>query len=208
MRPGGVVSFKKIGYLKFLGKNKLLFFMLFLFIFGFVLGNALFNGSSAAEISKLIFNYYLAVRNNSFIRILFPVMFEYLFFAILLFAAGTSLTGVIVSPLICCSAGMYFGALVSFTYSTYAIKGIAFNSVILIPPALLFIMCMLFAATEAFRFSSVILKTVFPKSRPVNLSDEFRFFCGKYALYTVFALFAAIIDAVVSSAFLKHFSFV
>ena len=209
MKPGGVVVLKRISFLSFFGKNRLLLLMLLCFLAGVIISSVSFSGSRAAEFSNAIFGYYISLRKNTtFLKVIFSVFSYYLAFFVALFIAGSSLTGVVLSPVICCTSGLYFGSLISYTYSSFALKGIAFNSVIIIPPALIVTLCMLFAAKESFSFSLILLKTVLPKSRPVNLSAEFKTYCGKYLLSVIFSLVAAVADAAVSGSFIKYFSFV
>ncbi|MBO7519904.1 MAG: hypothetical protein J6T73_03910 [Clostridia bacterium] len=209
MKPGGVVVLKRVNLFKFFGKYRLLILLLLLFVAGFALSNFSSATSKAAALSNELFNSYISVRKHgTFISILFTVFFQYFALIITLFIAGSSLTGVVSAPLICCTLGLYFGSMVSLTYSSYSLKGIAFNSVILIPPALVLILCVFFAAREAFIFSTVLLRVTMPKSRAMNLSGEFKTYCGKYLLFVLLSLLAALIDAAVSVSFIKYFSFI
>jgi len=133
---------------------------------------------------------------------------KYLIVYLAFFAAGASATGVVFVPLLCCCLGLYYGTLAAYSYTTFAIKGIAFNSVVVIPAALIYTLCILFAAKESFVFSSVILRLLLPKSKPVNAAGEFKYYSGKFILLSVFTLLAAIVDAVVSASFLKYFTFI
>ena len=57
-------------------------------------------------------------------------------------------------------------------------------------------------------FSSVLLRLTMPKSRPVNVSGEFKIYCGKYFIVIILSILSALIDAVVSVSFIKFFSFI
>lgn len=207
MKRGGVVDLKKLSILKFSGKNRLLLILCLLFITGLLLSNLSFAGSKAAVFSKTLFNHYIDLRKDSaFIKTCFSVLTEYFICILILFVAGSSLTGVVLVPAVCCTAGLYYGSLLSFVYSEYSLKGIAFNSVIIIPPALIFIICVLFAANRAFAFSCVLLRGTFPKCRAANLSAEFRVYCFKYLIILLLIVFAAFVDSAVSGSFIKYFS--
>ena len=209
MKPGGVVSLKKVNIVTFFGKNKLLILMISVFITGFFISSVFFSGSKAEVISKAIYNSFIADRKGaSFLSILFATLLKYVIVAVVCFMAGASVGGVVLSPIICCSVGLYFGTLTSYFCSAFALKGVAFNSVILIPPAIIFSLCILFLAKEAFIFSSVLLRMTFPNSRAMNISAEFKIYCGKFLLIIIFVFIASIVDAAISGSFIKYFSFI
>ena len=209
MKPGGVVSLKKIRLVDYFTKNRLILLMFFVFLIGFTVSSISFSGSKAAQISDGIFKDFISDRQRtSFIQIVFSVLIEYLIVYLAFFAAGASATGVVFVPLLCCCLGLYYGTLAAYSYASFAIRGIAFNSVIVIPAALIFTLSILFVSKESFVFSSVILRLLLPKSKPVNASSEFKRYSAKFLLLSVFTLLASIADAVVSVSFLNYFTFI
>ena len=154
MKPGGVVSLKKFNVVSFFCNNKLLILMIFVFVGGFLVSSILAAGSKVDTVSKTIYNSYISDRKDaSFISIFFASFLKYLAACIVCFLTGTSVGGIILSPIISFSVGFYFGTLSSYLCSSYALKGVAFNSVILIPPALVFSLCFFFIYNAAFDFS-------------------------------------------------------
>ena len=209
MKPGGVVSIKRLKVFDYFTKNKMLILMFFVFVLGLIFSSITFSGSKAALISDKLFKFYVSARRDSgFISIVFSALLEYLAVTLAFFVSGASVVGVILSPALCFSVGLYYGTLTSFTYSAFSLKGIAFNSVIIIPAALVFSLCVFFAAKEAFMFSSVLLRLTMPKSRPINVSGEFKIYCGKFFIVIILSILSALIDAVVSVSFIKFFSFI
>lgn len=209
MRAGGVVSLKRINFIGILAKNKLILLMFSVFLIGFFISSISFSESKAAQISDSIFKVFISDRQGaSFFKIIFPVLIKYLIVYLAIFLAGASVAGVVFVPLLCCCLGLYYGILTSYAYVTFSIRGIAFNSVVIIPGALIFTFCVLFASKESFRFSSVMLRLLLPKSRQVNMSGEFRIYTGKFLLFSLFTLLASLADAVVSVSFLDYFTFI
>lgn len=208
MKPGGVVNLKKINGLDFLVKNKLLILMCLSFVIGVIVSTLYFSGGTRAAVisEKLFGNYMYDRQHGGFAAIMFSVMLKYFIVCLSFFVLGTSVIGVVLAPVTCCGLGLYFGTLASYSYSAFSLKGIAFNSVILIPPALIFIFCAFFAAKEAFEFSSVLLKLTLPKSRPLNVSENFKLYCGKFLIVLALMTAAALVDAVVSVSFLDYFN--
>lgn len=209
MKPGGIVNLNKLNSLSFFCKNKLYIFLCFVFILGIVIGTvSLFTHSKASDYAGSIFSEYINSRQElSFFSVFFTEFLKYLTVCFAFFMFGTSVIGVIISPVLCCLLGTYYGIISSFAYSSFTLKGIAFNAVILIPPAIFFAVCSFLSAKEAFSFSASMIKLVLPKSRPMNLSGEFKLYCGRFIIIIGLLLLSAVIDAAVSSSFLKHFSF-
>lgn len=209
MKPGGVVSLKRINSFNFFGKNRLIILMCCAFVVGVIVGTIpFFRETGTTEISHKLFEFYINQRQGlTYFNVFFSALIESFIVAIAFFTLGASVTGVVVSPLMCCCIGIYFGCISSYAYSAFALKGVAFNAIILIPSALGFCICSFFAAKDSFCFSAVILKLLLPKSRPSNLSSEFRSYCGKYIIIVGFYIVVSLIDAAVSTLFLKFFEF-
>lgn len=209
MKPGGIVNLNKLNSFAIFRKNKLFIFLCFAFIIGIVIGTlSLFTHSRASDYAGSIFSEYINSRQElSFFSVFFTEFLKYLTVCFAFFIFGTSVIGVIISPILCCLLGTYYGIISSFAYSNFTLKGIAFNAVILIPPAIFFAVCAFFSAKEAFNFSASMIKLVLPKSRPMNLSGEFKLYCGRFIIIIGLLLLSAVVDAAVSSSFLKHFSF-
>ena len=81
-------------------------------------------------------------------------------------------------------------------------KGIAFNAVLIIPSAFVFVIALLLASRESMRFSILIAKISLPGSASVNLSFDFKNYCGRYLFIVLIALASALTDAVLSCSFL------
>ncbi|MBR4910793.1 MAG: hypothetical protein IKZ47_05685 [Clostridia bacterium] len=179
------------------------------FIIGIFISSALvINSGNALSFASKLAAFYIKDRQGvGFFPLLIRVFFRYFAVCLAFFIFGASVIGVVLSPIICCAAGLYFGSIVSFIYSVFSIKGVAFNAIVLIPASLVFSVCMFFAAKESFSFSLILLKLTFPKSRPVNVSAEFKSYCGRFLIFFVVLIIVSLIDSAVSVSFLKLFDF-
>ena len=209
MKPGGVVSLKKINSINFLHKNKLLLFMCLSLVVGIVIGSfALSGNKSISGYANNLFDYFINSRQGlGFFNQFFSSLLFYFLICLTFFTIGTSIIGAVMSPIICCLSGIYLGGLASYSYSQFGLKGVAFNAIVLLPSALAFSISLFFSAKEAFNFSLIIIKLTLPKSRSCNISVEFKTYCGRFVLALIFCVIAALIDAAVSTSFLKYFSF-
>lgn len=209
MKRGGIVSLKRFNSFISLGKNRLFIFICFTFILGIIIGNtSLFANSKASGYADDLFEAYINSRQGiGFFNIFISSLSKYTAACFVFYIFGVSIFGIVVSPILSCLLGIYYGILSAFAYSTLALKGVAFNAIILIPAALIFSLCVFFSAKESFVFSLLIVKLILPKSRPLNLSSEFRTYCGKYLVVLSFIVLSALADAAVSVSFLKFFTF-
>ncbi len=209
MQKGTVLNLRKFNFLKSIGKSKTVIFMLLLFVAGLLFGN--FSCSDKGKVFTFFangFSEYISVRQLGVFWKIFLHSFSN-FFAVLVgfFIFGTTLLGVSLVPLAVFCWGFWYGSISAHLCSEYALKGIAFNTVILIPPILCFSICLFFAARESFGFSLNLAKLTLPSSMPVKLFVHFKAFCNKYLILILVTILSALIDAAMSVTFIHFFDF-
>lgn len=209
MKASRVVSLKKLGIFNYFLKNRIILILCVSFIIGITIGVFAFTNSDLSkQLANWVFtNLFPNRESKTFITLFISSMMLYALFLIVCFLCGTSLMGVVVVPLFVIFCGFLYGDLSAFLYSRFALKGIAFNAVILLPPTLIFFICLTFAAKESVDFSLRLAKTTLPKSRPINLAYDFKNYCGRYLLLASVVLFSSLTDALLSKMFLHHFNF-
>lgn len=209
MKPGGVVSLKRFNSFVFLRKNRLHILMCLAFVVGVITGSAfVMSNERAAGFASDLASFYIKDRQGvGFLNLLLKSCFGYGAVCLAFFVFGASVIGVVLSPVLCCAIGLYYGSIAAYLYSVFSVRGVAFNAIVLIPATLVFAVSVFFAAKESFCFSAILLKLTLPKSKPVNVSAEFKAYCGKFLAFLLVAVFVSIIDAAVSTAFLKLFDF-
>ena len=153
--------------------------------------------------SALYLERFISLRSGeSFLSIALSSFMGSALVLLILFAAGTSILGVIFVPFLAVFRGVFYGGISALLYSEYAVKGIAFNAVLIIPSAFVFVIALLLASRESMRFSILIAKISLPGSASVNLSFDFKNYCGRYLFIVLIALASALTDAVLSCSFL------
>ena len=207
MRRSTVVNLNRVKFAQFLGKNHLIILLTFMFITGVAAGSITIGKSqNVLKLSEYFLNTYVSQRTGvSFFSVLFSSFFTSLLTVLFVFVSGASMLGVITVPIWVMLRGFLYGAVSSFLYSEYSVKGIAFNAVMVIPAAVVFVISFLLAAKESVKFSVIMAKLTLPRSKPVNLYIDFRNYCGRYAFFCVAILISALIDAVLSCSFIKFF---
>ena len=204
MRKGKVLSLKNLKFTEFIAKNNILAVLVILITAGIAVG--IFTESKLQVLSRYSASYverFVALRSGeSFLSVALSSFMSSALVLLALFAAGTSMLGVILVPFLAALRGVFYGGVSALLYSGYSVKGIAFNAVLIVPSAFVFVIALLLAARESMRFSLLIAKMSLPGAPSVNLSFDFKNYCGRYLFIALIALASALTDAVLSCSFL------
>lgn len=204
MRKGKVLSLKNFKLTEFVTKNNILAVLVVLIIAGVSVG--IFTESRIQVLSNYSTTYverFIALRSGeSFLSVALSSFMSSALVLLMLFAAGTSMLGVILVPFIAALIGLFYGGISALLYSEYSVKGIAFNAVLIVPSAFVFLIALLLAGRESMRFSLLMAKMTLPGSPSVNLAFDFKNYCGRYLFIAFILLASALTDAVLSSSFL------
>ena len=204
MRKGKVLSLKNFKLTEFVTKNNILAVLVVLIIAGVSVG--IFTESRIQVLSNYSTTYverFIALRSGeSFFSVALSSFMSSALVLLVLFAAGTSMLGVILVPFIAALIGLFYGGISALLYSEYSVKGIAFNAVLIVPSAFVFLIALLLAGRESMRFSLLMAKMTLPGSPSVNLAFDFKNYCGRYLFIAFILLASALTDAVLSCSFL------
>lgn len=207
MKKGTVVNLRGFKFIDFFRKNYMLLVVSFFLVLGIALGCFL-KSNKVLELTQGFFKHYLAVRADcTFFGALFSSVTVFVLTLLVLFVFGASMLGVAVAPLFITLVGYCYGSAAVYLYSSYALKGVAFNALVLLPCLLVLFVTLVFSAGESIGFSLLLARATLPRSRPVNLFSDFRLYCGRYALFALFILFSAILEALLSRTFIGFFDF-
>lgn len=209
MQRGRVLNLSRLKFTAYLKENKILIISLAVFLIGLILGITFLKKYDVInDFTKKYILEYIEIRNNDgFLKIFLNSFFTYILVLLVFLIFGTSILGVVTVPIILGFCGMFFGNITSFLYSEYALKGIAFNAVIFIPSTIIFAVLLLFACRESVNFSLKISNITITNSVSYNLSNQFKKFLIMFLLFTGICIISALVDAVISSSFIKFFQF-
>lgn len=204
MRKGKVLSLKNFRFAEFVAKNNILAVLVILITAGVAVG--IFTESKLQVLSQYSTSYverFVALRSGeSFVSVALSSFMSSALVLLVLFASGTSMLGVVLVPFLAALRGVFYGGVSALLYSEYSVKGIAFNAVLIVPSAFIFVIALMLAARESMRFSLLIAKISLPGSSSVNLAFDFKNYCGRYLFIALIALASALTDAVLSCSFL------
>ena len=208
MQKGRVLSIKSFGILEFFKNNSFLIIVTVIFTIGFFIG--IFSINSFSYLKGYSTDYiaeYISLRSDtSFGSIFISSFFGFLSELFVLFLLGASLFGIITVPAAMLIKGITLGGVTAYLYSTFSLKGIAFNAVIIIPPTLVFLIFLLLCTRESVRFSIKLSSLTLPKGLPVNLALDFKDYTIKYLILALSTVVCALIDAIISTGLIKHFT--
>lgn len=209
MKRSAILSLRKIGILEYLNKNKISLLMCFTFVVGCVAASYIYpeNEKFKEIISNNFTNYILNREGKSFFKIFLNSFAEHLLFLFLFFLGGSSMFGVVLVPFSVLLKGLYCGGFSALLYSDFALRGVAFNALIFIPPTLVFLLSIFFASKESISFSLKLAHISLRNCPPTNISVEFKNYSVKYILFLFVCVISALIDAGLSTSLLKYFNF-
>lgn len=209
MKKSRVVSLKNVEIVNFLKSNIIIVILCLLFVAGVIIGTVCYVKSDAANsLAKEWFSDYISFRvSNTFLSIFLNSLLFYLLVSLCVFCCGTSMIGVVLIPLVSGYLGFRYGSIASYIYSVYELKGIAFNSVILIPPTAVFLVGLFFASRCSIEFSLIISRLTISKTTARNLSLDFKNYCSRYTILLAVTVFVALIDASFCKWFIGFFEF-
>lgn len=209
MKRSGIVNLRNFRFLEQLAKNRLLIILCLLFFAGVIAGSvSRGENSNLASFAENGIRQLTSDRSEKSLGVIFLDSFaDSMLYMLAVFAAGTSMLGIVIAPLTVAWRGFYYGLLTSYLYGEFALRGIAFNAIVLIPPALFSLIGIVLGAKESVSFSLVIAKLTLPRSAPKSLFSDFRIYCTKFSLFIIAILLSALTDICVSHFFIGFFNF-
>ena len=209
MKRSTVLNLRQIGITDFLNKNKIFLLMAITFAVGCIAASFIYpeNKKLQGIISDYFLNFLSHRIDKKFFNVFISSFLELAFYMLVIFLGGSSMFGVVLIPFIVLIRGLYYGGFSALLYSEFALKGVAFNALVFIPPALIFTLCIFFAAKESINFSLRLAHISLSNSLPSNISVEFKNYSGKYILFLFVSLISALIDAGLSTSLMQFFNF-
>ncbi len=209
MQRGKVLNFSKYQIISFLKTNAYFLICVLFLSLGICLGLTLFDDFKIVTyLLEKFFALFISLRQESkFLKIVFYSFLKSLFLFFVLFASGTTLFGVVTVPLTLSFCGFFYGSAVAYLYSTFALKGVAFNAVIFLPSNLLLIIFIILISRYAIMFSLDIARLTLPNSMQGDLYLKFKDYSLKFLFLTLGSISAALLDGLTAVSMLRFFEF-
>lgn len=208
MENGKVLHIKYINsVLSFLKENRCILLLTAFFLTGLISGTFIYKNN------ENIFNFVVKFSEDfvntrtgeSFIVIFLKSLLFQMIFLSFIFIMGTSVTGITFVPIAIFIRGALVGGLTGNIYSVYALNGIVFNAVIIIPTTVISIIALIIGAEHSLVFSKQVSLLTFPNSKPRNLSYAFKYLCIKFLILCIPIIVSALLDAWLSRKLIPYF---
>lgn len=194
-----------------LSQNKTFVILSVFFLFGIFMGaisSENLDNTATDKITKLFLSNISARESTSILYIFVSSLASSFLFILLAFFMGLSMWGCILAPIVPLLRGFCLGISQTYLYSTYGLKGIGFQLLVLLPGLFMSSLAILLMAREAIRlshnFSSFML---FGKREPFGKKDDIRTYFLRTGCVLGICVVASVIDIVFNILFLRFFSF-
>ena len=190
--------------------NRKLFILALTYITGMLIGVLVMRGAGdlMTRSVEASFTAFVTQRQSqSFGMTLFYSLASALPFFAAAFICGVCLVGVPGAFLIPCFKGLGLGLTAGYLYAVYGMQGMAFSALLLVPFSLVSAVALLLACRESWGFSLMLFKGLLPGSSPLSLRGDFRIYCFRYLFILGILLLACILDAGMTTAFMRYFRF-
>lgn len=211
MQKGRVVNLGRLkSVIDFLKTNWCLLTLSISFVLGLLFGTLYSGGNTNfAKLCAKITDSFIELRSSAeFFEIFKDSFLMNSAFLISIFIFGISITGVTLVPIIMFFKGLHFGSLASIIYSDFALKGIAFNALILIPPSVVFVIFLIISSKSAMRLSLSLIAVTLPNNTPKSFSFLFNKYWKQHIILIIPIIIAALMDAWLSVNLISHFDLI
>lgn len=205
MKRTTILDLSRFKFLKGIRDNSSLiaFFVLFLlFVF---CGCLFFKFNIFRTLGRIVSKYYfgsqISVDFHVCFLFSFAVSFAFLFISYLF---GSSVIGVAFIPAVVALRGFLTGIFLSFIYSNYGLTSIAYNLLIFIPSTCISVLAMLTGSCSSISLSYNLGKMLFSQGKAFS-KDYLKNFIMLFFALLALSVVSALINALLSSAFLKYF---
>ncbi|MBQ0083840.1 MAG: hypothetical protein KBS52_03635 [Clostridiales bacterium] len=209
MKRVATINLRKAKFFEIFSENKFLMVITVIYFIGVLLGVIFLKKSSAVfSVAANSFSAFVKVRSGSdFFSVLLSAFTSFLPIVLILFLSGTSVVGVVLSPLTISYCGFAYGITAGYLYSNFTLKGIAFNSLILIPCTLIAVIGYFICSRAAFNLSLNLVRVTLPQSSGGNIYGDFKAYCRKFSIILLLFALSSLLNAIMSVSFFKYFDF-
>ncbi len=209
MKKGRVLSLKRTGLFKIANKDKTKIFLFFLLILGIVFGVFLFSDKHniGVFIGRFADFYIKSHSYSKFLKVFFSSLLFLTIIDLIFLVSSVSLSGAITIPIFVLFLGYSFGSFLSFNYSSYSLKGLAFNAVLIIPVFISYFIVLVNTAKFSFTFALTLSSIIINNDKPIKVSFEFVSLIKRYLYLILFTVLISFFDTLLSFYLIKLFEF-
>lgn len=191
--------------------NKSYLILLFFLLFGIFSGSLLFgthSGFAGSFINSVFYPYFRQRINSTVFSLFFFSFSSSLIFLSAVFIVAFGICGIPFIPAVLFIRGLGTSAVACVFYNAFSLKGVAYFSLVILPPILLFDVVLLWFSSSALDLSDrflVLLRDL--SSRGILLRPFVAMFLKKTAVCILLSAVSALLDAVLCSCLSGFFAF-
>lgn len=195
---------------KNLFQNKSVIAMTAMLVFGLIIGSAFVrtSGEDPQGAINIMASGFITGRDGAtFLSVFSKSFFSVFVFIFIAFLLGNFNFGCFVVPFLPMIRGLGLGMSMGFIYCAYGAKGFLYTLVIIIPPALISSMALIFASKDSFRFSFQLFRKLGKRAKLERINPIFQTYCKKFLIYILILAVASLTDSILNSIFANLFNF-
>lgn len=206
INKGKVISLKSVKNINFFSKNKHLLLICCVFLIGVFSSILLYKSFSLPW--QVVFNRLYLLRGKlSFLKSCALSFGLSATVIAVIFIFGTSMMGQGIIPCINYLIGYFMGSVSAYLYTTYSLKGVAFNLLLIIPSGFIFILLSFFAAKSAMEYSINLSKLATKKAPVPGGIIQFKNYARLFLILIIISAVSSIIETLIIKLFLGFFNF-
>ena len=203
------INFKKFHNLDYEKEREVkgLIIAIALFASSMIIGAGLFRStpSNISEFSEIFDNYILTRSDASILNLFFNSLIINLIFILISFFAGMSCFGFPVTVILPAIKGLGYGVVTGYLFSEYALSGIGYYLLTILPGGIISNATLLYICNEACFLSADILMIVLAKKQSDN--NKIILYTKKLLLLITISVFSSFLDSLLIKAFSYLFIF-
>lgn len=204
-----IFKFNKNKLMVQLSESRSLIIFFALFIATFTVGvfyTTAADGTAVGLIKRYISAFLNLRLKGNFFDILLKSLFTGFVTLFAFFLFGLGVTGVLFVPLFLSAIGVFYGIFISLIYISYSLSGVGFCALVVVAPALIILFGIISASKYAFEFSKKTLQHI-SSDAAAGMKQLFKVYFFKFVIMLIPVIAYAILDALLSKAFIGLFNF-
>ncbi len=204
MQNTRIVHFKSKNFLGALKSGYAFALMFAAYIIGMVVAVLLLKENEKVfSAAVAAFSKFSDKHNGGFLSVFFSAFANFLPAMLAVFISGTCIVGAAIVPFFVFYRGFCYGLLAGYLYSCYAMSGIIYSLLFLIPPSMIGAFALFFSAKQSYKFSLLLAGHILPEPRENSLYPHFARYCKGFLLLLLLCVVAALTDSLLSAAFMN-----
>lgn len=208
-KTGGVVSLKKLKLFNFQKCDAIKISFAVIMFIGIIIGLIISSkNNQIGEMGKKLFNILYGYKSID--NIIKNIIYSFIFFFLinlLVLIFGASAFGIVTLPIFTICIYSFFGMILSYSYKSYNFKGLAYNSVLIIPTLVVFSIAYLISIDKTFNFSFSLINGITKKGYNRSLYEGFTQLLKKQTVINAWFLVASVVECLIDNLFIGGFDF-